>query len=53
MADKITPNEFFKTPESFEELSQWIQAHSPEDRPHLWLAAMMSWNLACKVMNDG
>ncbi len=52
MANKITPNEFFKTPKDFEELFQWIENHLPEDRPYLLMAAMMAWNLACKEVND-
>lgn len=49
---KIKPNEFFKTPDSFGEITTWISDHPKEDRPHLLLAAMMSWNLACKVVNE-
>lgn len=45
----LTPTNLFHTPENFEELMRWIDRHSPEDRPHLITAAMMTWNLAAKL----
>lgn len=49
---KITPSEFFKTPETREELQAWIMAHSDGERTVAMIAAGMAWNLACKVVND-
>lgn len=42
----IKPIPLFHTPESWDELMEWIERHSPEDRPHLIVAAGMAWNLA-------
>ncbi len=46
---KIQPQNMFHTPESWDELHKWIEAHSPEDRAHIMTAAVMAWNLAAKV----
>lgn len=39
----------FHTPKDWEELERWILLHSAEDRPHLFTAAMMAWNLAASL----
>ena len=44
----MEPNNLFHTPENWDELASWIERHSPDDRPHLYTAAFMMWNLACK-----
>ena len=48
----IQPHGFFNTPESFDVIEAWINRHPKEDRIHLMTAAMMTWNYACKVVND-
>jgi len=39
----------FATPESWEDLLEWVLRHNAEDRPHLMVAVMMTWNYACHV----
>ncbi len=48
---KIAAQELFHTPADWKELHDWIDAHSPEDRAHLTVAAVMAWNLAAKITN--
>ncbi len=43
---KIEPIEMFATPKSWKEVERWIEAHAPEERAHLYTAALMTWNLA-------
>jgi hypothetical protein len=45
----IKPIGLFHTPDGWDELMTWINAHSPEDRAHLVTAAAMAWNLASKI----
>lgn len=45
------PNNLFATPTG-EELQKWIERHSTEDQAHLWTAAMMGWNMACKASRE-
>jgi hypothetical protein len=49
MTQTLTPTNLFHTPENLDELMCWIERHSPEDRAHLYTAAMMTWNLAAKL----
>ena len=48
----IKPHNFFHTPESWDEVERWIELHPKEDRIHLLTAAMMTWNLAVKTVNE-
>ena len=48
----IQPHGLFNTPESFEVIEEWINAHPAEDRIHLWTAAMMTWNYAAKLIEE-
>ena len=48
----LTPHGLFNTPDSFKDIESWINAHNKEDRIHLWTAAMMTWNYACKITED-
>lgn len=43
------PNDLFRTPESWDDLMDWIELHAAADRPHLITAAAMAWNLACRA----
>ena len=51
-ANVIKPNEMFATPNSFDEIMDWVNLHAKEDRVHLMTAAMMAWNLAAKASGD-
>ena len=46
---KIRPIGLFATPESWNQLEDWIAAHAPSERAHLWTAAGMAWNLAAQL----
>tara|TARA_R100000951_G_scaffold108976_1_gene105632 strand:- start:16510 stop:16668 length:159 start_codon:yes stop_codon:yes gene_type:complete len=46
---KLEPMGIISTPESWKQLSDWIEAHAPEERAHLWTAAGMAWNLAAEL----
>lgn len=48
----IKPNDMFHTPESWDEISSWIEQSPKEERHMLWIAAVMSWNMACKFVNE-
>jgi len=48
----IQPHGLFNTPESFEVIEEWINAHPAEERVRLWTAAMMTWNYAAKVIKE-
>jgi hypothetical protein len=50
-ANVIKPNNFFHTPESWDEVERWIEAHPKEARVILYTAALMAWNLAAKTVN--
>ena len=41
----------FAVPHNQEELTAWIERHSPEERIHLYTAAGMAWNLASKFVD--
>ena len=46
---KIKPQDMFHTPAHWAELMDWINRHNHEDRAHLTTAAVMAWNLACRL----
>ena len=48
----ITKMALFATPKNIEALQDWIEAHPPEERVHLWTAAGMAWNLAAELANE-
>ena len=39
----------FHTPDSWDDLMDWIERHPPKDRPALITAAGMAWNLALEA----
>lgn len=41
----------FHTPRDWNELQSWIEEHPPEDRAHLYTAAIMAWNLAASIVS--
>ena len=46
---KIIP--FVYTPEDWDYISNWIIRHNPDERPALFVAAAMGWNLAINLNN--
>ena len=48
---RIKSVELFHTPKNLDELIDWIERHSIEDRAHLWTVAGMTWNLAVSIAN--
>ena len=53
MDNKITPVNNFVTPDSLDDLSRRIESFSASEKAVAWLSAMMAWNLACKIVNEG
>ena len=51
-ANVLKPNGFFHTPKNWDEIEDWIESHPKEDRIHLYTAAIMTWNLAAKTINE-
>ena len=49
---KLEKCNLFKTPKTFSEVQDWIDIHSPSERPHLITAAMMVWNLCAELTKD-
>ena len=49
---KINKQNLFATPKSFKEVEDWIELHPPEDRPHLYTAAMMTWNFIAETIEE-
>lgn len=45
----IQKSPMFRTPASWKEVVDWIEAHPREDRVHLYTAAAMTWNLAVEL----
>tara|TARA_R110000796_G_scaffold245976_1_gene370508 strand:+ start:519 stop:686 length:168 start_codon:yes stop_codon:yes gene_type:complete len=45
----IKPHQLFNTPDDWDTITAWIDAHPKGDRIHLWTAAGMAWNLAAKL----
>ena len=52
MAEQLQPHGLFHTPEDWPELERWINLHTPDERTHLFTAAIMAWNLAAKLTNE-
>lgn len=48
----IAPSPMFHTPKDWDELMDWINRHSPDERAHITVAAVMAWNLACSIVNQ-
>jgi hypothetical protein len=42
----------FATPESWDDLLNWITLHPKSSQIHILTGAMMSWNLACHIHNS-
>lgn len=48
----IEPTGIFNTPESMDDLMEWIERLNGGERAMAMTAAMMAWNLACKLVAD-
>ena len=42
----------FATPESWEDLLQWVLLHPKSDQVHILTGAMMAWNYACHIVQQ-
>mgnify|MGYP000461419817 CR=1 FL=1 len=50
--DAIQQCNLFHTPDSFKEVSDWIELHAPEERIHLYTAAHMTMNLCAQIIKQ-
>lgn len=48
----ITPALMFYTPEDMKDLEDRIESYSGSEKAVAWIAAMMAWNLACKLVEE-
>jgi len=48
----VKPINLFHTPNDWDEIMKWINAHNKEDIAHLTTAAAMAWNLAAKTIKE-
>ena len=46
---ELTKMDLFHTPTNWDELLDWIDRHSGEDRPRLLTSSAMAWNLAISL----
>ena len=49
---ELEPVGLFHTPKDWEEIEHWINRHPKDERGHLIMAALMTWNLACKLSKE-
>ena len=49
---KISPSKAFYTPADMKDLEDRLDSYSGSEAAVAWLAAMMAWNLACKIVNE-
>jgi len=50
---KIEPVALWHTPANMEELTATIEAMSGAEKIAAWHGALLAWNLACKLTNEG
>lgn len=48
----ITPSKAFYTPTDVKDLEERLDSYSGSEAAVAWVAAMMAWNLACKLVNE-
>jgi len=53
VSKKIHPVPVVHTPKNWAEIEQWVDAHTEEERVHLYAVAYMAWNLAASLVNEG
>ena len=44
--------DMFYTPTSMKDLEDRLESFSGQEKTVAWLAAMMAWNLACKIVEN-
>ena len=44
--------DMFYTPTSMKDLEDRLESYSGQEKAVAWIAAMMAWNLACKIVEE-
>ena len=50
--NNISPSNAFYTPADIKDLEERLDNYSGSEAAVAWTAAMMAWNLACKLVNE-
>ena len=49
----IKPANMFVTPDNMKDLEDRIESFSGSEKAAAWMGALMAWNLACKLVEQG
>jgi len=49
----IKEETMFRTPDNVEEIQNWIELHNTDEKAHLYVAMMMTWNYLASKVNNG
>jgi len=52
MDNKIEGSNVFATPDSMDDLMNRLESYTGSEKAVAMVAAMMAWNLACKIVNE-
>ena len=52
MDKKIEGSNVFVTPDSMDDLMNRLESYTGSEKAVAMVAAMMAWNLACKIVNE-
>tara|TARA_R100000935_G_scaffold44850_1_gene67843 strand:- start:240 stop:416 length:177 start_codon:yes stop_codon:yes gene_type:complete len=52
MDKKIEGSNAFATPDSMDDLINRLESYTGSEKAVAMVAAMMAWNLACKIVNE-
>ena len=52
MDNKIEGSNVFVTPDSMDDLMSRLESYTGSEKAVAMIAAMMAWNLACKIVNE-
>jgi len=52
MSNKIEGSNVFVTPDSMDDLMSRLESYTGSEKAVAMIAAMMAWNLACKIVNE-
>ena len=52
MDKKIEGSNVFATPDSMDDLINRLESYTGSEKAVAMVAAMMAWNLACKIVNE-
>jgi len=52
MDKKIEGSNVFATPDSMDDLMNRLESYTGSEKAVAMVAAMMAWNLACKIVNE-